>query len=69
MWYLWAKENNYKACEICLWYKFNRTHFITIFKEKDKYILCNYKLQGKFGSLKQTIKGINNYNSYIIYKL
>ncbi|MFW6007662.1 MAG: hypothetical protein ACOCP8_00235 [archaeon] len=68
MWYLWAKYNRYKVWEICLWNGFKKAHFITIFKNNNKYILCNYKIKGKFNSIEEAIKSISGYDDYLIYQ-
>jgi len=68
MWFLWAKENGYKAWEVCVWKGFKRAHFITVFKDNNGYVLCNYKLSGTYSSLEAAVKSLKIYDNWLIYK-
>jgi len=68
MWLLWAKENGYKAWEVCIWKGFKRAHFITIFKHEEDYILCNYDLSDSYSNLKEAVESVKGYDNWLIYK-
>lgn len=68
MWSAWLVHNGYDAIEVIITDPnkfFNKSHFITIGKRDNDFILLNYKNHGPFSSFEAAIDYMRIFGSYM----